>query len=259
MGSCGCGAGSVNDYIVPVVKNIRLTERIFWMTFKAPELARSARPGQCVMIFPSADGGAILGRPFEVADADQTKGEISVCVMETGRGTALLKHTAEGTLLRVRGFLGVPYPSADNVIMAGGGVGVAGFLLAKKQKPKGASLFVGIPGKGYEKFAGHIKNMCPDAMIFTDDGSFGDGDSMFKVLPKAFDGEIWCCGPAGFLKAMRRHYSSSLHSLFYSLDKRMACGYGGCMGCVVKTAGGLKRVCVDQSLFRADEVNIDDN
>ena len=38
----------------------------------------------------------------------------------------------------------------------------------------------------------------------------------------------------------------------------MACGYGGCMGCVVKTARGLKRVCADQSLFRADEVDLND-
>jgi len=38
----------------------------------------------------------------------------------------------------------------------------------------------------------------------------------------------------------------------------MACGYGGCMGCVVETSGGLKRICADQSLFRADEVTEDE-
>ena len=61
-------------------------------------------------------------------------------------------------------------------------------------------------------------------------------------------------GRAGFLNALEKHCASSLDKLYFAIDNRMACGYGGCMGCVINTKNGMKRICVDQSLFRADEV-----
>ena len=64
----GCGSHNVNDYRARVTQNAKLTERIFWMTFEAPELARSVRAGQCLMVF-TPDGAKLLGRPFEAADA----------------------------------------------------------------------------------------------------------------------------------------------------------------------------------------------
>lgn len=261
MTNCGC-AREVKDYIVPVVKNTKLSERIFWMTFEAPEAAREAKAGQCLMVFPSSDGGHMLGRPFEAADAAPERGEVSVCYMTAGRGTELLSRVKEGTRLKIRAFLGVPYPQDHGpVIMAGGGVGIAGFLLAKKQSPRNSSLYVGMPGRGYEKFAEHILSIDAGAKIFTDDGSFGEGDSIFKALPRPHGGDeqVWCCGPTGFLRAMLRHCEASPQSLYFSLDRRMACGYGGCMGCVVETSGGARRICVDQSLFRADEVELNDD
>ena len=83
---------------------------------------------------------------------------------------------------------------------------------------------------------------------------------MFKALPRELreGDEVWACGPPGFLKAMRKYYVHCLDKLYLSLDKRMACGYGGCMGCVIETKDGPKRICVDQSLFRADEVSEDE-
>lgn len=253
----GCGSHNVNDYRARVTQNAKLTERIFWMTFEAPELARSVRAGQCLMVF-MPDGSKQLGRPFEAADADPERGEISVCYMLAGEGTEMLSRVKAGEVLKIRGFVGVPYPEGRGAVAAGGGVGAAGFILARKTGAA-SELYVGMPGRGCEDFAAKIKEICPDAKIFTDDGSFGDGDSMFKVLPRDPGGrDVWCCGPMGFLKAMQRHYVDFPENLYYSLDKRMACGYGGCMGCVVKTSGGLKRVCADQSLFRADEVDLND-
>ncbi len=253
----GCGSRGVKDYGAPVKENVKLTERIFWMTFEAPELASGAEPGQCLMVFPR-DGAKTLGRPFEVADVSPERGEISVCYMTAGEGTAILSRVKAGESLKIRGFVGVPYPAGRGAIAAGGGVGAAGFILARK-RGAASELYVGMPGRGCEDFAAKIKAICPDAKIFTDDGSFGDGDSMFRVLPRDPGGkEIWCCGPAGFMKAMARHCGNFRQRLYFSLDKRMACGCGGCMGCVVKTTSGLKRVCVDRSLFRADEVDLDD-
>lgn len=262
MSDCSCGNNIINDYESEVVSVEMLTEKLFWLTVRCPELAGRARPGHCVMVFASGVSDPLLGRPFAVADADAERGEISVCVSIVGRGTKLLSQKSAGDIVRLRGFFGVPHPRGCKVTLLSGGVGAAIFLLySKVYGGEVSGFYLGIPGKGYEGFAAKIKELVPDARIFTDDGSFGDGDSMFKALPQDIgDGEaVWACGPVGFFKAVKRHYLSSPDKLWFSLENRMACGYGGCMGCVVRTSGGLARVCVDKALFRADEVDLDEH
>ena len=146
----GCGSHNVNDYRARVTQNAKLTERIFWMTFEAPELARSVRAGQCLMVF-TPDGAKLLGRPFEAADADPERGEISVCYMLAGEGTEMLSRVKVGEVLKIRGFVGVPYPEGHGAVAAGGGVGAAGFILARKTGAA-SELYVGMPGRGCEDF-----------------------------------------------------------------------------------------------------------
>lgn len=256
MSSCSCN--KINDHSCSVVKSEMLSDRIYWLTVKSPELAAKTRPGNCVMVFPSEGLDPLLGRPFAVADTEPDKSELSICYMLCGKGTDIMSRLQPGANIRVRGVLGVPLPEADNGIhIAAGGVGIAIFLLFNKlfsKRIKG--LYLGIPGRGYEKYAEKILSLAPNARIFTDDASFGDGDSMFKVLPENLseNEKIWSCGPQGFLMALKKYYSRQQERLYFSLDNRMACGYGGCMGCVVETKEGMKRLCVDKSLFRADEV-----
>lgn len=261
MSECSCCKNEINDYECKVISVERLTEKLFWLTVKCPELAERVRPGHCVMVFASAASDPLLGRPFAVADADLERGEISVCVSIVGRGTSLLSQKLAGDMVRVRGLFGVPHPTGGRVRMLSGGVGAAIFLLFSKLYGSGDGFYLGIPGKGYEKFAAKIKELVPDAKIYTDDGTFGEGDSMFKVLSHEIGaGEaVWACGPIGFFKAIKRHYASSSGQPMFSLENRMACGYGGCMGCVVKTKDGMKRVCVDKALFSADEVDLDEH
>lgn len=261
MTGCSCCTSTINDYECEVVSLERLTEKLFWLTVKCPPLAESVKPGHCVMVFAAEGSDPLLGRPFAVADADRARGEISVCVAIAGRGTELLSHKTSGGRVRVRGVFGTPLPAEGRVHLACGGVGAAIFILfSKLHSDKTADFYLGIPGKGYERFAAKIKELVPDARIFTDDGSFGEGDSMFKILPQRLgaDEAVWACGPLGFFKAAERHFHSSPEKLWFSLENRMACGYGGCMGCVVEAKSGLKRVCVDQALFRADEVDLDE-
>ncbi|MBR4401503.1 MAG: hypothetical protein IKT09_07425 [Synergistes sp.] len=262
MGGYGSAPRALNDSVLTVAENIKLTEKIFWMSFDAPELAVSARAGNCVFVYPSCGNDPMLGRPFAAADADPAVGRISVCYMVVGRGTAMLSAVKPGERLKVRAFTGKPYPEgAKELILAAGGVGAGAVLLKKKERGKSAKLFIGIPGRGYEAFAEKILSLYPDAQIYTDDGSFGRGNSMFAALPRPLSAEkeLWCCGPLGFFDAMRRFYESTPEHLYYILEKRMACGFGGCMGCVVETSGGPKRVCVDRAIFRADEVDLHDN
>ena len=251
---------SINDYLCTIVHSEKLSDSIAWITIKSPALASKIVPGHCLMLFPSDSMDPLLGRPFGISDVDYEKEELSICYMLYGKGTEMIADLCEGNKIKGRGPFGLPLPKKENkkIYLTAGGVGVAIFLLYNKLFPEAVEgLYLGIPGKGGERYAEQILKLAPLAKIYTDDGSFGEGDSMFKVLPKdiAENEEIWACGPPGFLNALKRHCSSSLDKLYFSLDKRMACGYGGCMGCVVETTHGLKRRCVDQSLFRADEVS----
>ncbi len=258
MSECTCHTRNINDYACVVTESYLLAERIAWFTVKCPELAEVVRPGHCMMVFPSEGLEPLLGRPFAVADTDRVKGELSVCYLLFGRGTEMMSRLQTGSTVRIRGLLGVPFPEKTGKIhLAAGGAGIAIFLLFNRLFPdRVGGLYLGVPGYGYEKYAEKIYSVAPNVRIFTDDGSFGEGASMFKVLPEMLceNEEIWSCGPQGFLKALEKRYMTQRDKLYFSLDNRMACGYGGCMGCVIETKDGMKRVCVDQSLFRADEV-----
>ncbi|NLD05697.1 MAG: hypothetical protein GX672_07370 [Synergistaceae bacterium] len=253
----------IEDFRCVVTSSESFSEKMGWFTVRCRKLAERIQPGACVMVFPSLSNDPLLGRPFAVADVDISKGELSVCYMVIGRGTEMMLGISPGKEVKLRGPFGVPLPSVDGkVSIAAGGAGIATFLyFAKKYPEKTAGIYLGIPGKGYERFAAVISKLIPQVHIFTDDGSFGEGNNMFKVLPKGLreDESIWSCGPPGFLKALKKHYVNELDKLYFSVDKRMACGYGGCMGCVVETIDGLKRLCVDQLLFRADEVADDED
>lgn len=263
MSECSYHENVINDYMCEVKKSYLLADRIAWITFVCPELAYRVRPGNCVMVFPSRGLDPLLGRPFAVADADVLKGEISVCYMILGKGTEMMSMLEVGSQVSVRGLFGVPFPEKQaKIYLAAGGAGIAIFMLFSRLFPEMiAGIYLGVPGKGYEKYVAHVLSLVPKTRVFADDGSFGEGDSMFEVLPVTFSDneEIWACGPPGFIKALDKHYAEQPDKLYLSLDNRMACGYGGCMGCVIETKNGIKRLCVDQSLFRADEVIDDGN
>jgi dihydroorotate dehydrogenase electron transfer subunit len=257
-----CHAGKIQDFKCTVTSSEALSERIGWFTVRCPELAERISPGTSVMVFTSEGNDPLLGRPFAVADVDLGRGELSVCYMVTGRGTEMMLRMDPGREVRLRGPFGIPLPAeSGKVIIAAGGAGIATFIhYAKKYPDSVAGVYLGIPGKGYEKFAAKVSGLLPGIRIFTDDGSFGEGGEYVPCpAERTRRGRAgMVMRTIGFLKALRRYYDQEQDKLYFSLDKRMACGYGGCMGCVVETSGGLKRICADQSLFRADEVTEDE-
>ena len=64
--------------------------------------------------------------------------------------------------------------------------------------------------------------------------------------------------PSSMLKAMARKYIEQAGQVRVSLDMKMACGIGECLGCVISTDKGPKRVCVDGPFFMAKEVDWND-
>jgi dihydroorotate dehydrogenase electron transfer subunit len=92
-----------------------------------------------------------------------------------------------------------------------------------------------------------------DYILYTEDGSKGKKGLITDVL-KEFDTSwiVHACGPKAMLRALKKMKTG--HSMYFSLESRMACGWGVCLGCVVQTREGYKRVCYEGPVFSSEEV-----
>ena len=106
---------------------------------------------------------------------------------------------------------------------------------------------------------------CGKVYIATEDGSCGTrGNVMDVVAQKSLDAEIiYACGPLPMLRAVKKFGTEHGIQSWISLEERMACGVGACLGCVCKstkkdahTYVNNKRICTEGPVFRAKEVDI---
>ena len=88
--------------------------------------------------------------------------------------------------------------------------------------------------------------------VTTEDGSFGMKGFVTDALADKDNRYIFACGPLPMLKAV--YQKSGCPTGQYSLEERMACGFGACMGCSMQTKNGPKRVCKDGPVFRKEEL-----
>ena len=111
-------------------------------------------------------------------------------------------------------------------------------------------------GKGWEGFAEWLKEAFPGVDLFSGDGTLGTKGTVLAGLPGTLpaDSELWACGPQAMLSAIAAHYPRDGGRILAALESRMACGMGGCLGCVIPTVSGNRRVCVDGPVFTAEEV-----
>ena len=96
-----------------------------------------------------------------------------------------------------------------------------------------------------------LEKIC-DLRITTDDGSAGyHGNAVMYLKDNdiSFD-RYYACGPEPMLRGMKAYSENGE----LSLEARMGCGFGACMGCSIKTRSGYKRVCREGPVFEAGEV-----
>lgn len=224
-------------------------------------VADSATPGQFVMVRAGSCGDPFLGRPLAVAEA--SGGIFKLAFRVVGRGTELLAAKRQGDTLTVRGPLGRGFfdragDTPARVFLAGGGVGAVPLVFAARRLglARIAGATAGISGAGWEGFADWLKEAMPKVDLHSDDGSVGKAGTALDGLPRSLPpgAEIWACGPVGMLRALAARFPNDGDRIRVSLESRMACGVGGCLGCAVPTASGNRRACTDGPVFAAGEV-----
>lgn len=215
-------------------------------------------PGQFFMVRLGGTLDPLLGRPF--ASISASGNSVDFLFRKIGKGTELLASLPPGVAVDLRGPCGngFPVPSGRRLILVAGTLGIAPFLnLAIRSDDNLDKQFIlGIPGKGWEEFTEWCSERIPGLQLISDDGTLGEqGTCVDKAMSSFRPGdEMWACGPFPMLRNLGNIRSGGCEKLFVSLENRMACGMGGCLGCSIRTRSGMARVCVDGPVFKWEEI-----
>ena len=222
------------------------------------------RPGQFVNI--ELDG-LFLRRPISVCDWKD--GVLTLLYKLVGKGTALMATLQPGARLDVLCSLGNGFdidipaltrpdiPAFARPLLVGGGIGTAPlYLLARRLKERGVSptVILGFNTASEIIYEKEFKALGLRTLVTTVDGSYGTPGFVTDALPLLASGYDYCfaCGPMPMLRALAPKLASPAQ---FSLEERMGCGTGICMGCTCPQLTGTKRICKDGPVFRLDEIS----
>lgn len=186
----------------------------------------------------------LLSRPISIYDIEEDS--ISFMYHLVGVGTSLLSELKSGNHIQLEGPYGNGYPKVDGKLaIVGGGIGIAPLLLAAKEHPH-ADIFLGFSEQAFavEAF---------ESTVFSVTTIVGRMIVDF-VNPHHYD-TLFACGPLPMLEALAFKAKSANIELYFSTEKRMACGIGACLTCTMITPEGNRRVCKEGPVFKAEEVN----
>ena len=241
-----------------------LAENLTRLVLHAPEIAAQAKPGQFIqMLVP--DSAHVLRRPISLMAFDREAGTLTLAIQPKGAGTQMLCAAKPGSTITVLGPLGTGFDGGDaeTVYFVGGGVGVAPICCAMDAfATKTSQAFFGFRSASYAY--GMTQAPCAVTPV-SDDGTLGEKALVIKPLEEAIRAKrpdlIMACGPTPMLKAVRKIALAAGIPCQLSLEERMGCGIGACLGCNVKIKTGdswcYKRVCKDGPVFEAKEVGFD--
>ncbi len=253
--------------------NCAVTNDFFVMSVAVPDAFQAAQPGQFVMVRVKGREFPFLSRPFSIYSISRQgkTATIEILYQVVGKGTDLLSRLKRGDELTVLGPLGKGFDIRHDrrtIVLIGGGVGIAPLhFLAEYYKdndhfPESPHIicFMGSRTADYLIERERLDNVCDTLLMSTDDGSEG----YCGTAPDCFehyigsvnmeDSILYCCGPYLMMKSVAGQISKYAIPCQVSLEARMACGIGACLGCSVKmkTDDGTvryRRVCKDGPVF----------
>lgn len=211
-----------------------------------------AEPGQFVQVeIP----GKFLRRPFSIAFADDK--EIILLYKAVGEGTRILSEMKEGDVLHVLGPLGTAFPvNKADTLLIGGGMGLAPMYFMARKHAADHVKFTAVLGFGSAKdvfYKEQFDALHVPCFIATMDGSPGTKGTVLDAIHvnNINTPYVLACGPMPMLKAVQKEYTQG----YLSLEARMACGVGLCMGCAARDEeGNTLRVCKEGPVFAIGKV-----
>jgi dihydroorotate dehydrogenase electron transfer subunit len=252
------------DELVTILENEKINSSYFKLTVASKRLAKNVLPGQFLNLQVEDQPDPLLRRPFSYYRVRGSKIELLYEIL--GRGTSLLSEKKKGHALKLLGPLGKPFTrklEGRRRILVGGGVGVPPLVFlaeAVGREKKPLSFLIGCKTKGDVLPKKEIKKIKGEIKYSTNDGSYGTKGFVTILLRHILEREhphslfIQTCGPHAMMEAviaLAREFGVEGEA---SIDERMACGVGACLGCVVETDEGFKTSCVEGPVFQFSEL-----
>jgi dihydroorotate dehydrogenase electron transfer subunit len=228
-----------------------------------PEGAEEPLPGQFYMIEVNRGNDPLLKRAFSLFR--RTSEGFQLMYRIKGRGTSLLREMKKADTIEVLGPLGSNYPVPSQgqlPLVIAGGIGIASVFPFIEAHQGRTFVFYGARSADEIFMLDELRGMSKEVFISTDDGSSGTKGNVAGLLDNYLDRNrtdisryvLYACGPHLMLKAVAKFAASRGIAAYLSMEEHMACGLGACLGCVVKTKTGYKRVCKEGPVFNSEEI-----
>ena len=257
------------DEIAVVDSQTQLSEGIFDMWISTENVAKNAVPGQFISVY-TKDASKLLPRPISICEVSGNK--LRIVYRVAGKGTEEFSHYKAGRRVWLLGVLGNGYPleaaEGKHSLLMGGGIGIPPLVeLAKqlKEREPQAKITAAVGYRSNDLFLTEELSQYADVLIASEDGSVGTKGNVMDAIKAAGvqPDVIFSCGPMPMLRAIKNYAEEMDIPAYISLEERMACGVGACLGCVCKTTHkdhhshvNNARICTDGPVFEAKEVEI---
>ncbi|MGB2800492.1 MAG: dihydroorotate dehydrogenase electron transfer subunit [Dehalococcoidia bacterium] len=251
----------MKQILATVLSNSEILPDIHLLWAQAPEIASESMPGQFVMVRTGEDQEPLLRRPLAIHRVSPLASptQFALLFSVVGRGTKWLAQRREGDDIDLLGPLGHGFKvQSHHLLLVAGGIGVAPLVsLAENELARGAhvTLILGAPTQD-QLYPAHLLPPGIDLLVATEDGSAGEKGMATDFLAN-FTGkaeQVFACGPVAMYEVMSSQSLLKGKSVQVSMEARMGCGFGVCLGCAIETRQGMKLVCQDGPVFELKDI-----
>jgi len=257
----------MKDIKAKILSNNKAGHAYYKMVLDAPHIAKIAKPGQFVQIKCSDSMEPFLRRPFSI---HKTRTGLEILYEVVGKGTEMLSKKQKGEYLDTLGPLGngfsLPGPShlEPRAIIIAGGIGAAPLVYLAEELTKNkikTIVLIGAKTKDLILCEKDFKKITSEVYVSTDDGTYGCKGfvsnlfhKILKTTESKFETIVYVCGPHAMLRCIADICHERNFECQVSMEEKMACGFGACLGCVVETKSGNKLACKDGPVFNTSEL-----
>ena len=231
----------------------QLSPGVYKYLLSSPGIARTAAAGQFVQVTAP---GFFLRRPISICRIDPQAGTLVLVMEVRGQGTAAIAGLGSEDSLDLIGPLG-------HALCVGGGIGLPPLCQAAAHHGANAAVVAGFRSASAVILADEVENLGASFAVATDDGTAGHHGLVTDLVKKHLEENktdvIYACGPMPMLKAVAALAKEKGVECQVSLEERMACGMGACLGCACalydeKGEQHYGHVCKDGPVFPAERV-----
>lgn len=249
-----------------VMRNEEIAPGIFSTVLKC-EASKYATPGQFIGVYPG-DGAHLLMRPISICETRPEEGTLRIAYRVAGSGTDEFSRLKATDTVDILGNLGNGFPlekaEGKCAVLMGGGIGIPPMLGLAQALKGDVHTFL-----GYRDCLTFLSDeFMPHSSVYiaSEDGSVGCKGNVLTALSECVNLKpdvIFACGPMPMLRAIKKYAEENNIEAYISLEERMACGVGACLGCVCKTTKkdehshvNNTRICTEGPVFDSREVDI---